>query len=150
MTSSTAHTIQTDWLPREFPMTSPTSGSTRIRRFIAKFPTSCDKHLYAKDSSSLGCVAASLGEKSASFRRVIAPSFSRSNGTRIILPVPLDPADKALRSFPTADGALSQRHSVTTTTTTAVNSLTACIFILQRFPSSLAVPKFGAKSSVCA
>jgi len=147
LTSSTAHTIQTDWLPREFAMTSQTSGSTRIRRFIPKFPTSCDKHLYAKDSSSLGCVAPSLGQKAASFRRVMAPSFSRSNRTRIILPVLLDPADKALRSFPTADGPLTQRHTVTTT---AVNNLTACIFILERFPSSLAVPKFGAKSSVCA
>jgi hypothetical protein len=147
LTSSTAHTIQTDWLPREFAMTSQTSGSTRIRRFISKFPKSCDKNIYAKDSSSLGCVAASLGEKSASFRRAIAPSFSRSN-RRIGHPVALVPADKALRSFPTTDGPLSQRHSVTTTTT--ANSHTACIFILERFPSSLAVPKFGAKSSVSA
>lgn len=127
-------------------MTSPTSGSTRIRHFISKFPASCDKHLTLKIQVLWDVWLRHWVRSRRAFRRVIAPSFSRSNRTRIILPVPLDPADKALRSFPTADGPLTQRHSVTTTT--AVNSLTACIFILECFPSSLAAPKFGAKSSV--
>lgn len=86
-----------------------------------------------------------VGEFSKSYSSFIFEVEQNKNHSSLLL----DPADK---DYDPSQRRKDHSPNVTlfTTTTTAVNSLTACIFILELFPSSLAVPKFGAKSSVCA